>query len=427
MPTEPVRFGIGANWRQFVVLSLITFWVGSVVGVERVVVPALGSTVFHESSYLVLLSFIASFGAVKAAVNLVAGGLADRIGRRPLLVVGWVVALPVPFLLATAPSWTWIVLANLLVGVNQGFAWSMSVTSKIDLAGAHQRGFASGLNEFSGYGGVAVGGFLGGVLAGETIRLAPSELLLGVILVALATTYFVARETREHARRESTSDRHPDGEAEGARPGLRIAFALGTWRDRRLVACSQAGLIEKFVDTLVWGFVPIYLLARGYPLVTVAALTTIYTASWAVLQLAFGPLSDRLGRRLFVAGGMALAGVGVWAVGVSTSLPGAAIGSLAMGLGMAMLYPTLLATVADLAPPASRGAALGVYRFWRDSGYFFGGIAIGLVADLLGTGPTFAFAGALMLLSASWFFWALRPAQPAGLGPASREGVPSIR
>ncbi len=402
MPAEPLRFGIGANWRQFAILSLITFWVGSVVGVERVVVPALGSTVFHVGSYLVLLSFIASFGAVKAGVNLVAGGLADRIGRRPLLLLGWVVAIPVPFLLVGAPTWGWIVLANGLVGVNQGLTWSMSVTSKIDLAGARQRGMASGLNEFSGYGGVAVGGFVGGLLATSSLRIAPAEFLLGVIGVALITTYLVARETRDHARSEGQSPPGPSV-SQGGRWGLGRALAEGTWGDRRLVACSQAGLIEKFVDTLVWGFVPVFLLARGYPLVTVALLTTAYTGSWAVLQLVFGPLSDRYGRRALVAGGMTVAAVGVIAVGISATVWEAVAGSLAMGVGMAMLYPTLLAAVADLAPPERRAALLGVYRFWRDSGYFFGGLSIGIVADLLGATATFVFAAGLMLLSALVF------------------------
>lgn len=407
--SEPIRFGLRANWGQFVVLSFITFWVGAVVGVERVVVPALGSTVFHVSSYVVLLSFIASFGFVKAAVNLAAGGAADRVGRRLLLVIGWIAALPVPFLLAAAPNWSWVLGANALVGVNQGLVWSMAVTSKIDLAGARQRGFAMGLNEFAGYGGVTVGGFVGGVLASLAFRTAPAEFLLGVVLVALASSLLVARETREFARTEARTDhREPPVRELRASPGFAQAFALASWRDRRLVACSQAGLVEKFVDTMAWGLFPIYLLGRGFPLVVVGIVTAVYTGSWAVLQLVFGPLSDRVGRKWLIVGGMILAGIGVLAVGTFATFAEETAAAFTAGVGMAMLYPTLLAAVADYSSASERGAVLGVYRFWRDSGYGFGGLAIGVVADVFGFRSTFAFAAALMVISSALVAWGLR-------------------
>ncbi len=411
MVAEPVRFGIGANWQQFVLLSLITFWVGSVVGVERVAVPVLGRTVFHLASYVVLLSFIVSFGLVKATMNLVAGGLADRVGRRPLLVAGWVVALPVPFMIAWAPNWAWIAGANVLVGVNQGLAWSMSVTSKIDLAGPHQRGSAAGLNEFSGYAGVSVGGFVGGLLAAQSARTLPAIFLLAVVLVALGMSALSARESQGFARSEggapANDTRVPDGSST-----LFRAFARGSWKDRRLAACSQAGLVEKFVDTMAWGFLPLFLLGRGFSIPSIALVTSVYTGSWAVLQLVFGPLSDRWGRRWSITVGMVLAGAGVAAVGIFATVPAELAAALAMGIGMAMLYPALLATVADLAPPRERGAVLGVYRFWRDSGYFLGGLALGVVADGLGAGATFAFAAGLMVLSAGVFAWALAGSEP---------------
>jgi MFS family permease len=406
---ETLRFGIRGNWRQFVVLSTITFWVGSVVGVERVVAPALGSNVFHVSSYVVLLSFIVSFGFVKATLNLVAGGAADRIGRRSLLILGWVVALPVPFILATAPAWSWVIAVNALVGVNQGLAWSMAVTSKIDIAGPRQRGLAAGINEFAGYSGVAMGGLVGGILAAVQIRDPPAEFLLGVVLVGLLASVLIARETREHAHAE---DRASHGGSEGLPPphrGLRQAFAEATWKDRRLVALSQAGLVEKFVDTMAWGVFPVFLLSKGYSLVSVGVLTGIYTGSWAILQLLFGPLSDRVGRKGIIAGGMVLAGVGVFAVGTFTTFSEEAAAAALAGTGMAMLYPTLIAAVADLARASERGAILGVYRFWRDSGYGFGGLAIGAVADVFGFHSTFLFAAVLMVASSMLLVWGLRP------------------
>jgi MFS family permease len=403
-----VQFGVRANWRQFVVLSLITFWVGSVVGVERVVAPAIGSNLFHVASYVLLLSFIVSFGFVKAAVNLVAGAAADRFGRRQLLALGWVVALPVPFILATAPDWGWIVAVNTLVGVNQGLAWSMAVTSKIDIAGPRQRGLAAGLNEFAGYAGVAIGGLVGGILAGVELRAPPAEFLLAVVLAGLFSSIGLVRETRGHAEVEARGSR-PGGERSGSRvSGLREAFAEATWRDRRLAVCSQAGLIEKFVDTMAWGVFPVFLLGKGYSLLSVGILTGIYAGSWAILQLVFGPLSDRWGRRWIIAGGMVLAGGGVLVVGTFTTLAEEVAGALLAGTGMAMLYPTLIAAVADIAPPAERGAVLGVYRFWRDSGYGFGGLAIGGVADLFGFDSTFLFATALMVVSSMLIVWGLR-------------------
>jgi MFS family permease len=414
MNPEAPRFGLRANWGQFVVLSLITFWVGAVVGVERVVVPALGASVFHLTSYIVLLSFIVSFGFVKAAVNLVGGGAADRIGRRPVLVVGWLFALPVPFLLLTAPNWWWVVAANALVGINQGLAWSMAVTSKIDLAGRRQRGFAMGLNEFSGYAGVSVGGFLGGVLSTVAFRTAPYELLLGVILVGLVASFLAARETQDHVRQEEVTRGRVVAPGDVvATSNLKTVFSRASWKDRRLAACSQAGLIEKFVDTMAWGLFPLYLVGQGLPLVSVGVVTGVYTGSWAALQLVFGPLSDHMGRKWLIVVGMIVAGLGVLGVGAFATWTEEILSALVAGTGMAMLYPTLLAAVADLSPPADRAATLGVYRFWRDSGYGFGGLAIGAVADVFGFRSTFLFAAVLMSISALLFAWALRDSEPS--------------
>ena len=398
--------GIRANWRQFVLLTVTVFWVGSVIGIERVTVPLLGAERFHLVQYVVLLSFVASFGFVKAFLNLVAGRAADRWGRRPVLVAGWLVALPVPFLLTFAPNWGWVVVANALVGVNQGFAWSMSVTSQIDLAGPAARGFAVGVNEAGGYAGVTVGGIAGAILAGPYIAAYPFELLLAIVVVALVVAFVLVKETRGFARREGAPI-SPAGELATTRPA-RTSFGKASWGDRRLLACHQAGLVEKFVDTVAWGLFPLFFIARGVAIPTVGALVGTYTGTWAVLQLATGHLSDRVGRRIPIVLGMEVAGAGVALVALTGSLLGWLLGTLVAGVGMAFLYPNLVAAVADVASPVERGSVLGVYRFWRDSGYGFGAIAAGLVADAFGLVDTFLVVALLMAASGTVVAWLYR-------------------
>ena len=398
-----LSWGIRVNLAQFALLAVIVFWVGSVVGVERVVVPLLGTERFGLTSYLAILGFVASFWFVKAFLNLGAGRLADRWGRRPTLIVGWLVVLPVPFLLAFAPSWDWVIAANALVGVNQGLAWSMSVTSQIDLAGPRSRGLAVGVNEAAGYAGVTVGAIVGAILAVTYLSVYPYVYLLGVILVALALSVVLVRETHDHALRETAAaiDRPlaaapPSGSAPG---GWLVTFVRATWRDRNLAACNQAGLIEKFVDTVAWGLFPVFFVARGVSLPMVGILVGLYTGVWAVLQLFTGALSDRIGRRIPIVVGMELAGAGVALTAIAPSLLGWVAGAVAMGTGMALLYPTLLAAVSDLAKPSERGTTLGVYRFWRDSGYGIGAIASGLVADAVGLRGGFLVVALLMAVS----------------------------
>ena len=399
------QLGLRPNLLQFSLLATITFGVGLVVGAERVVVPLLAKQDFAVATYLATLAFIISFGFVKAALNLVAGRLADRYGRKPLLLAGWLVAMPIPFLIIFAPSWNWIVAANLLLGVNQGLAWSMTVTSKIDLVGPRSRGFALGINEFSGYAGVSAGGFVGGWLGGSYgLQVAPFLFVLVVIAFMTCATFLV-RETLPytHLERQGRAAASPserlDANQEVPRPHLGSIFALTSWGDRALAAASQAGLVEKFTDALVWGLFPLYFVSQGLAPAAIGAIVASYTGTWALLQIYTGHLSDRLGRKWLIAGGMWLAAAGIVLVAMSRVLLWWIAGAMLMGIGMALLYPTLLAAVSDIAHPHWRATSLGVYRFWRDSGYAFGALAIGVVADTFGLLAGFWFAAGIMTLS----------------------------
>jgi MFS family permease len=400
-----MQLGLRPNLAQFSLLATITFGVGLVVGAERVVVPVLAKQDFGIASFLATLAFIVSFGFVKAALNLVAGRLADHFGRKPLLVLGWLVALPVPFMIIFAPSWGWIVAANVFLGMNQGLAWTMTVTSKIDLVGPKQRGFALGINEFSGYAGVSLGGFVGGYLGGVFgLRVAPFLFVLGVILVMLLASLLLVRETYPFTHLETQQAAQHRQHSAGAeqpqqRPSLAAIFALTTWGDRSLAACSQAGLIEKFTDTLAWGLFPLYFASRGLSPVAIGAVVAAYTGTWAVLQIYTGHLTDRIGRKWPIAGGMWLAAGGIVVVALTTTLVVWVVGAVLMGVGMALLYPTLLAAVSDVAAPRWRATSLGVYRLWRDSGYAFGALAIGIIADAFGLLAGFWFAAAIMTVS----------------------------
>lgn len=393
--TRTLQLGLGANWRQFALLALTTGFVGLVVGVERLALPILGRQSFHLTSYTIALSFIVSFGFVKAGLNLLAGRLADRYGRKPLLLAGWLVALPVPLMIMLAPSWGWVVAANILVGVNQGLAWSMTVTSKIDLAGPARRGFALGINEFSGYAGVSAGGIAAGYVVGaDGVRPAPYLLMLAIIVVGLLLSLITVRETAPFARLEARSHTRSEQPLSWWH-----VFVLTSWRNKSAFALSQAGLIEKFADTLAWGLLPLFFLRHGLSPATAGALVGVYTGTWAVLQLVTGHLSDRIGRRWPIVSGMWLAALGVVVIALAGRSMIWFVGTVVMGGGMALLYPTLLAGVSDLAHPSWRATSLGVYRMWRDSGYAFGGLTIGLAADRFGLLAGFWFSAILLAFS----------------------------
>jgi len=406
--------GIRPNIGQFAQQLLQVFFVGLTVGMQRNVVPVLAESEFGvpAGSFSLLMAFVVSFGFVKGAMNFVSGRISEKVGRRKVLIWGWLVALPIPFIFLYAPSWNWIVAANVLLGINQGFAWSMTVTSKLDIVSSGQRGLATGFNEFAGYGGVALAGLMTGYLASSfDPRLTLFVFGLAVIVLALASAFFFSRETLPWARAESAS--HKAGTHQGPRPRFPEnvpanpssfeIFKLVSFRHRTFVALSQAGCVEKFVDALVWAFFPVYLYTRGLSLIDVGWVVGVYGFVWGGSQLWTGPLSDAIGRKWPIVIGMWTCALGV---GITLFVDGMMAWSMAAavtGVGMALLYPTLIAAVGDISHPDWRGSSLGVYRFWRDLGYGIGALLLGFIADAFGTMEAgFWFTIIAMILSGAW-------------------------
>jgi len=427
-PSPPFRLGIRANLGQFVVQTVLVFFVGITVGLERNVVPVLAKEEFAIVSTSVILSFVVSFGFVKALLNLLGGRLSESWGRRPVLVLGWVVAVPIPLMIIWAPNWWWIVGANILMGINQGLAWSMTVTSKMDLVGTKWRGLAIGVNEFAGYSGVATGALVTGYIAASYgLRPAPFYFGLAIILAALGIALGLARETRGLAHSEAAlgQDALSGGQPGEAiepcsrSPGLWNIFRLTSWQDRAMFSASQAGLLHKFADALVWVAFPLFFASRGLGVGKIGLIIGVYGFTWGVFQLGTGPLTDKVGRKWPIVLGLLLCAVGVWATPAVEGV-GPWLGTAALtGLGMALLYPTLLAVIGDVSNPCWRGASLGVYRMWRDSGYAFGALAIGAISDWLGLSYGFYFTALVLLLSAA--IVALTMYETA---PARRQRVP---
>jgi len=387
-----VTLGLRANWRQFWLLVAINAFVGAMVGLERAILPLIGEREFGIDSTAAVLVFVAAFGAVKAVANLLAGRLSDRIGRKRVLVAGWLVGLPVPLLVIWAPSWSWIVIANALLGVNQALTWSTTVIMKIDLVGPARRGLAMGLNEFAGYLAVALAAYGSGEIASRFgLRPEPFYLGVGIAAVGLALSILFVRDTSGHLRleaEEATADR-----VSVATP--REVFAQTSWRHPALASASQAGLVNNLNDGVAWGLFPLYFAAAGVPIRDIALLAAAYPAVWGIGQLATGVLSDRVGRKWLIAGGMVLQGLALLGIVATTGFPGWLGFSALLGLGTALVYPTLLAAVADVAHPSWRGSAVGVYRFWRDLGYPIGALVGGIVGDRFGLGAAIAWAGVL--------------------------------
>jgi MFS family permease len=406
-----MHFGIRVNLGQFLHQLLQVLLVGMTLGMMRNVVPALAESEFGvpRGSFLLLVAFVVAFGFVKGAMNFLAGRLAERIGRKRVLLLGWLVALPIPALIHFATSWSWVVFATLLLGINQGLTWSMTQTAKLDFTRADQRGLVIGLNEFSGYVGVALAGVATGYLA---TSLGPREGLLwfGVTVIGLATLLawhaitetlpWAHDELRQHATPSATSlrPRYPAGVSH--RPSTGEIFALMSWRDRRMAALCQAGLVEKFVDALVWAFWPVYLHQRGLSLPGIGWIVGVYGFTWGAMQFFTGRLSDRLGRHRLNIWGMWISGAGVALLPLGSGPAWWSAAAAISGLGMAMLYPNLSAAVADIAHPNWRASAIGIYRFWRDLGYGIGALGLGLAAALGGNLETaFWFVAVSMLVS----------------------------
>jgi MFS family permease len=379
-----VRLGLRQNLPQFALLVAINALVGGMIGQERTVLPLLATKVFGLTAFTSALTFIIAFGIVKAATNLVAGTLSDRYGRKPILITGWLIGLPVPLLLMWAPSWGWIIAANVLLGVNQGLTWSTTVIMKIDLVGPERRGLAMGFNEAAGYSAVAVTALATGIIATHA-GLRPEPFFLGVAYAALGlglSTLFV-RETRGHAQQEardhiSTEQLHGD-------LSTRQVFMLTSFHERALSSCSQAGLINNLNDGLAWGIFPLYFAEAGeLSIERIGILAALYPAVWGLGQLYTGALSDRVGRKWLIATGMWTQAVAIGLIAATRSFEAWAVGAVLLGAGTAMVYPTLLAAVSDIAHPAWRASAVGVYRFWRDAGFAVGALLAGITADLVG-------------------------------------------
>lgn len=392
-----IELGLRANWQQFTLLVVVNAFVGAMVGLERSVLPVIASSEFHVRSATAILSFIATFGLTKALTNLASGWLADRGARRSALLCGWLLALPVPLLILWARDWWWVVGANALLGVNQGLTWSMTIIMKIDLVGPRRRGLAMGLNEFAGYAALAGAGILSGVAASQ-YGLRDGAAYPGFIIAAggLLLSLFV-RDTAGHVRRES-SERNENAPRQ-ARPTLGAMLRRSLWSDAGLFSLSQAGLINNLNDALAWGLFPLLFIQSGLSLKEMSLLAAVYPAAWSCFQLGAGPLSDRWGRKRPIVAGMLLQGLTLIA---TTELRGfgAWAGALTLlGIGTALVYPTLIAAIGDLAHPSWRGVAVGVYRLWRDLGYVAGALVAGILTDLFNPAIAIDVVGVLTLVS----------------------------
>jgi len=397
-----VRLGLSHNIPQFALLVAVTAFVGAMVGLERSTLPLIGRTDFGLGSSAAVLSFIVAFGLAKSLTNLGAGAFAARAGRRRLLIAGWGAALPVPLLIAAAPTWDWVVAANVLLGVNQGLAWSMTVVMKIDLVGPRRRGFALGLNEAAGYVGVAAAAGIGGWLASQ---FAARDVLVvagaAIAVVALAISVLFVRDTARHVELEQAQV--PEHETGERAPRMREAFPQGSYRQPTLRSCSQAGLVNNINDALAWGLVPLFLAAHGAGAAQVGLVAGVYPAVWGLGQIWTGHLSDRIGRKPLIVAGMLVQAAALALLAASSGGAGmAAVSAVALGAGTALVYPTLIGAISDAASPVARASMIGVYRFWRDMGYVVGGLIAGLAADALGFGGAITVVAGLTAASGLW-------------------------
>ncbi len=382
--TTVPRLGLRANLGQFVLLIAVQALVGGVLGQERTILPLIATHIFALQAATVALTFIVAFGIVKAITNFAAGVLADRVGRKPLLVAGWLAGVPVPLLLIWAPGWGWVIVANMLLALNQGLTWTNLVNAMVDVAGPERRGLAVGLNEWAGYSGVALTALATGFIAQQAgLRPAPFFLGLAYVGLGLALSVLVVRETHAHARQEGRERTAATGETGHGLP-LRRVFVLASLQERTLSACSQAGLVTNLKDGMAWGLLPLYYAAAGLPVGQIGILAAVYPAVWGLGQLATGPVSDRLGRKPLIVGGLLVQALAIAGIATTHGFAAWAGAAALLGVGTAMVYPTLIAAVGDVAHPNWRASALGVYRLWRDLGFAVGALLSGMIADAAG-------------------------------------------
>jgi MFS family permease len=394
--SRPLRLGIRANLAQFTLLVVVNACVGAMVGMERSILPAIAEGEFHLVAHAAVLSFIVVFGITKAITNYLAGHLSDRVGRKGVLIVGWLIAAPVPFVLMWAPSWAWILFANALLGVSQGLTWSTTVIMKIDLAGPERRGLAMGLNEFAGYFAVAGSALATGWIAARWgVRPEPFYLGVGLVVVGGALSVLAVRETRGHVEREASLSTAQQTPAISAKE----VFWKTTLFDRNLSSVSQAGLVNNLNDGMAWGLFPLVFARAQMDLARIGVLAAVYPATWGAMQLVTGAASDAVGRKWLIVFGMWIQAGGIALVTVGKSFGVFVLGSALLGLGTAMVYPTLLASIGDVAHPSWRASAVGVYRLWRDAGYAVGAVIAGFTADALGLDAAMSVVAALTFAS----------------------------
>jgi MFS family permease len=395
-----VKLGLKENWKQFTLLVIINAFVGGMIGMERSILPEIAEAEFHIAAKTAIFSFIIAFGIVKAITNYFTGALSDKIGRKNLLTIGWLFALPVPFILMYADSWNWIIAANILLGINQGIAWSSTVMMKIDLVGDRQRGLAMGLNEFAGYIALALVSFLTGWIASE-YGLRPYPFYTGVVLsiAGLLASWFFVKDTKHHIAAESTTSRIPR---------LKNIFWQTTWKDKNLGSVTQAGLINNLNDGMIWGLFPILLASKGFSLGEIGIVTGIYPAVWGIGQLITGKMADRFCKKDLLFIGMLLQGLVLIAFLFASTMLHFVVLSALLGWGTALVYPTFLATVAEHTNPADRANSLGVFRFWRDLGYAIGAALTGIIADRSGLSASILVVAILTISSAIIIFYRMK-------------------